>query len=101
MFVVHGTFPVKPSVVEELKRAVDALTAATRAEEGNLSYEWAESIESPGTFYSIEKWVSRAALDAHFQTEHVRTATAELPNWLAGQPSLVGYETDEEVTLPL
>ncbi len=101
MFVVHGTFPVLASAADDVRAAIAGLQEATRAESGNLSYEWSESVESPNTFFSIETWESRQALDDHLGTEHVKAATASLPGWLAGAPSLVGYETPEEITLPL
>jgi len=101
MFVVHGTFPVLASAADDVRAAIAGLQAATRAESGNLSYEWAESVESPNTFFSIETWESRQAVDDHLGTEHVKAAVARLPGWLAGAPSLVGYETPQEITLPL
>lgn len=101
MFVVHGTFPIKPESADELRAALTGLQAATRAEAGCLSYEWSESVESAGTFYSVETWDSRASLDKHMTTDAVKAAVANLPGWLAGAPALVGYETAEEITLPL
>jgi quinol monooxygenase YgiN len=101
MFVVHGTFPIKPDAVEDLKSALAGLQAATRTENGCLSYEWSESVETPGTFYSIETWESRDALETHLATEHVKAAVANLPGWLGGQPALVGYEAAGEIALPL
>ena len=101
MFVVHGTFPIKPDALAEFRPAVLQLQAATRAESGNISYEWSESVETPGTFYSIETWDSRESLDQHMTTDHVKAAVANLPGWLAGAPALVGYETAEEIALPL
>ncbi len=101
MFVVHGTFPIKPDSVEELKSALAGLQVTTRTESGCLSYEWSESVETPGTFYSIETWESREALETHLAADHVKAAVAALPGWLGGQPALVGYETAEEITLPL
>ncbi len=101
MLVVHGTFPVKSEAVDEIRAAIPPLQEATRAESGNLSYEWVESVVTPGTFLSVETWESREALDAHFDTEHVKAALAHLPEWLAGTPSLVAYQTDQGITLPL
>ena len=101
MIVVHGTFPIKPGATDDLRAAVGPLTAATRQEPGCESYEWVESVESPGTFSSIEVWRSRADLDAHMTTDHVRTALAGLPDMLAGQPRLVGFDGGERVELPI
>ena len=101
MFVVHGTFPIKPDAVEDLKSALAGLQVATHAENGCLSYEWSESVETPGPFYSIETWESRDALETHLATEHVKAAAASLPGWLGGQSALVGYEAAEEIALPV
>jgi len=46
-------------------------------------------------------WRSREDLDAHFGTEHVTAALAGLPDMLAGQPQLVGFEGGERVELPI
>ncbi len=101
MFVVHGTFPIKSESAADLRSALTDLQAATRAESGNVSYEWSESVETPGTFYSIETWDSRDALENHLTTDHVKAALVHLPGWLAGAPALVGYETAEGIALPL
>ena len=101
MFVVHRNVPDQAGPVEDLKSALAGLQVSTRTEDGCLSYEWSESIETPGTFYSIETWESRDALEKHLATDRVKAAVAALPGWLGGQPALVGYEAAEEITLPL
>lgn len=101
MFVVHGTFPIKSAAVGDLEAAIGPLTAETRREEGCVSYDWAQSVESPGTFYSVEVWRSREDLDAHMGTEHVKAALAGLPDMLGGQPKLVGFDGAERVDLPI
>ena len=101
MLVVHGTFPIKPEATGDLRAAVGPLTEATRAEAGCVFYEWAESVETPGTFYSVEVWQARENLDAHMTTEHVKAALAGLPDMLAGQPNLVGFDGGERIDLPI
>ena len=65
----------KPGKGEELKAVLLALIAPTRNEEGCISYELYKDIES-GHFTFIEEWTSGAALDEHFETEHIKTALA-------------------------
>jgi quinol monooxygenase YgiN len=45
---------------------------ATRAERGCLRYDLTSSLMDPLTFVFVEQWESRAALDAHFETPHLR-----------------------------
>ena len=39
--------------------------AAIRAEEGNLRYEYYQSLEDPETVILIDSWIDQAAIDAH------------------------------------
>ena len=45
---------------------------ASRAEEGCITYAYSEDVLEPGLFRVTEIWTGRAALDAHFQTEHMQ-----------------------------
>ena len=101
MLVVHGTFPIKPEAVNDLHAALGPLQTATRQESGCRFYDWAQSVEQPGTFYSVEVWDSRADLDAHMGTDHVKNALGGLPDMLAGQPQLAGFDGAEPVELSL
>ena len=101
MLVVHGTFPIRTEAVDDLRAALGPLQAATRQEEGCVFYDWAQSVEQPGIFYSVEVWRSRADLDEHLASEHVKAALAGLPDMLAGQPQLAGFDGGEPVDLPL
>ena len=59
----------------ELKAVLFALIDPTRNEEGCIQYVLHRDIES-GHFTFIEEWTSEAALDEHFETEHIKTALA-------------------------
>ncbi len=45
---------------------------ATRQEAGCRGYSYAEDVTEPGLFHVTELWDDRAALDAHFASEHMR-----------------------------
>ena len=42
--------------------------AAIRAEEGNLRYEYYQSLDDPETILLIDSWASQEAIDAHHAT---------------------------------
>ena len=49
---------------------------AIRAEEGNLRYEYYESLEDPETILLIDSWTSQEAIDAHHATPMMATIAA-------------------------
>ena len=49
---------------------------AIRAEEGNLRYEYYQSLEDPETILLIDSWASQEAIDAHHATPMMATIAA-------------------------
>ena len=49
---------------------------AIRAEEGNLRYEYYQSLEDPETILLIDSWASQEAIDAHHATPMMVTIAA-------------------------
>ena len=50
--------------------------AAIRAEEGNLRYEYYQSLEDPETILLIDSWASQEAIDAHHASPMMATIAA-------------------------
>jgi quinol monooxygenase YgiN len=53
---------------EAIREAMLAAQQDARAEDGCLSYMFAETLEEPGRFVAVERWRDQAALDAHFRS---------------------------------
>ncbi|MEO5852871.1 MAG: putative quinol monooxygenase [Nocardioides sp.] len=83
-----ATIPAKPEAVDAIRAALQTLVAATRAEEGCLSYDLYESGAAPGVFITMERWVDQAAMDAHLQMPHVAEAFAAADGALAGEVAI-------------
>jgi len=49
--------------------------AAIRAEEGNLRYEYYQSLDDPETILLIDSWASQEAIDAHHATPMMEVIT--------------------------
>ena len=49
---------------------------AIRAEEGNLRYEYYQSLEDPETILLIDSWANQEAIDAHHATPMMATISA-------------------------
>ena len=63
-----------------LKFAEEMISSGTvdaiRAEEGNLRYEYYQSLDNPETILLIDSWASQEAIDAHHATPMMATIAA-------------------------
>ncbi len=62
---------------EELKRELLALSAPTRGEPGNITYDLYQSPEKKNEFLRFEVWRNPAALEEHKQTPHIKASFAK------------------------
>jgi len=58
---------------------------ATRAEPGNVFYEWSRSVEDPTEYVLIEGFDEEGAVP-HVTSDHFKKAQAELPQYLVETP---------------
>lgn len=75
MIAVIGTFRLPPERVAEALPLMRRIIEATLKESGCRDYSYAEDVAEPGLFRVTEIWDSREALDAHFNTAHMREWT--------------------------
>ena len=54
---------------------------AIRAEEGNLRYEYYQSLDDPETILLIDSWENQAAIDRHHATPMMETIAALRENY--------------------
>ena len=79
--IIAGTVRVPPENAAALRPHQDAMLAASRAEDGCLSYSYAFDVQDPGLIRVFEAWRDQAAIDAHFQAPH-------MAEWRAAWPAL-------------
>ncbi len=70
---IAGTVRIQPENVEALKPHMQAMIAATRAEDGCEIYSFAMDVVEAGLLRIYEVWRDRAALDAHARSAHMVT----------------------------
>ncbi|MEU1267929.1 putative quinol monooxygenase [Streptomyces sp. NPDC005799] len=68
-------------------------TAATRAEPGNLFFEWSVDTFDPHRFVLLEAFASQEAGVEHVNSEHFRAAMAWMPDVVAVTPDIINVET--------
>ena len=76
MIKVVAKVLIKEGMVDAFVASAKVLVAASQKDEGNISYTLNVSVENQRQFAIIECWESQAALDAHMQAEHFKTAMA-------------------------
>ena len=95
MYFIVVKFKTKPELTERFVELVTPFTTATRAEPGNLWFEWSRSIDEPDTFVLVEAFADDDAAGAHVNSEHFATATKEtLPPLLVATPKIISRKVD-------
>lgn len=70
---VLATIIAHPNQAQQVCDAIKDALAPTRAEAGCRGYDLLADNGNDQRFVLQEKWLDKAALDAHFQTEHFKT----------------------------
>ncbi|MCA1713401.1 MAG: antibiotic biosynthesis monooxygenase [Actinobacteria bacterium] len=91
MLVVIATLPGRPEKRDEIAAALTTAAAASRGEEGCLSYAFTRDLEDEDRYVSVETWRDQAALDAHFGTPHLVELLGKAEELLAGPPVIETY----------
>ena len=89
MIFIVVKFQVKPEWVDRWVELVTPFTEATRAEPGNLWFEWSRSLDDPSQFVLVEAFRDGEAGGAHVTSPHFATAMATLPRALVATPRII------------
>lgn len=87
MIFICVKWKIKPEHADDWPALAGEFTEATRAEEGNLFFEWSRSVEDPNQYVLIEAFRDDAA-EAHVTSEHFTKAQAELPQYVVETPEV-------------
>jgi len=93
IFIVVKWTP-KPEHVEDFPNIVAEFTKATRAEPGNLFFEWSRSLENPSEYVLVEGFRDGDAGGEHVNSEHFKTFVAKAPDVLASTPLIISQSID-------
>jgi quinol monooxygenase YgiN len=84
--------PVRPDLADDWPSLMAPMTEATRAEEGNLFFDWYRSADDPNCWLLAEGFRDQEAGSAHVTSEHFQAAMGRLPGMLTGVPEIVNVE---------
>jgi quinol monooxygenase YgiN len=89
---VVAEFQAKPGKEEELRRELLALVEPTRGEKGCVQYDVHEEQGKPGHFLFYENWTSRAELDAHADSAHLKRLFGLVGGMVTEEPRILFFD---------
>jgi quinol monooxygenase YgiN len=92
MIFIVVKFPVRAERADEWLTLVEDFTEGTRAEPGNLFFEWSRSVDDPNTFVLVEGFADQDAGVAHVNSEHFKTAMSTLDEAITDIPEIINVE---------
>ena len=95
MYFIVVKFETKPEWTDRWMDLVGDFTASTRAEPGNLWFEWSRSIENPAVYVLVEAFTDDGA-GPHVNSAHFAQAMKDMPPALVATPKIVSRQVDGE-----
>ncbi|MEW1910885.1 putative quinol monooxygenase [Kitasatospora sp. NPDC085895] len=92
MILINVKFTARREYADSWMARVDAFTRATREEPGNIFFEWSRSVDDPQVYVLLEAFADAEAGAAHVNSDHFKTAMAELPQAIAAKPQIIYVE---------
>src|SRR6185503_9783298 len=85
MIFIVVKFETKPEWTERWPDLVADFTEGTRAEDGNLWFDWSRSLDDPAEYVLVEGFRDAEAGSVHVNSEHFKKAITEMPQALASK----------------
>lgn len=93
MIFICVKFTVKPEYADTWLEEVSQFTRSTRAEPGNLWFEWSRSAEDPNQFVLLESFADDAA-EAHVNSDHFAAGLETMRPMIARTPQIINFQTE-------
>lgn len=94
MIFIVVKFETKSEWTDRWPDLVASFTAATRAEPGNLWFDWSRSLANPAEYVLVEAFRDDDAGRVHVNSDHFRQAMQTLPQALASTPKIISQTID-------
>jgi quinol monooxygenase YgiN len=91
MIFIVVKWSIRPEYADEWLSRVDEFTTATRAEPGNIFFEWSKSVDTPNEFVLVEAFQDDAG-GAHVSSDHFKKAISWMPGVVASTPKIISVQ---------
>ncbi|MFU7527960.1 putative quinol monooxygenase [Qipengyuania sp. ASV99] len=95
MLIVLAEAVLGEGALDAARTVMATMVAASRAEEGCISYAYAQDVLDPAKLHIVEKWTDDAALAFHFQTPHMAAFQQALAGLEIKITELAKYQADD------
>ncbi|MGM0851279.1 MAG: putative quinol monooxygenase [Bacillota bacterium] len=92
MIIIHAEFHINPIKEQAFLEEIRPLVAASRAEEGNISYDLMKDTERDSVYTMVEVWRDAAAVENHNASEDFSSFVGRAPEYLAAPLDVKIYE---------
>lgn len=96
MIFIVVKFDVARRYREDWLSITKEFTAATRAEPGNLWFDWSRSVEKPSEYVLVEAFQDQQAGADHVNSEHFCAGLAAMRPALSRTPQIIHTEIDAD-----
>ena len=93
---ITAKFRVLPEHADDWADITREFTEATRAEAGNMWFDWSRSLEDATEYVLVEAFRDGEAGAAHVQSDHFKAAIAALPQYLVETPRIISQMVDQD-----
>ncbi|MGW6401968.1 putative quinol monooxygenase [Streptomyces sp. NPDC055134] len=96
MIFIAVKFTARPEYADSWLERTAAFTAATRAEEGNLFFDWSRSVEDPHQYVLLEGFRDGDAGAAHVGSDHFKAGLDAIAPLIATTPEIINADIPNE-----
>ncbi|MCF7928865.1 MAG: antibiotic biosynthesis monooxygenase [Spirochaetales bacterium] len=94
MILLIGEIPVRSGMTDKFLQVAGRVAAASRREEGCLSYRYFKSAEGKEAVIFLEQWEDMAAIERHEKAPHFQRFQEEAAPLMAGEPQIDIYQAE-------
>lgn len=94
MYFIVVKFSVMPEFADSFPERTAEFTAATRAEPGNLWFDWSRSLEDPSEYVLVEAFADDDAASAHVNAPHFAAGLEAMRPVLAATPKIISRKIE-------
>ncbi|GAA4915268.1 putative quinol monooxygenase [Streptomyces coeruleoprunus] len=92
MIFIAVRFTVRPEYSDQWLTLVDDFTRATRAEAGNLFFDWSRDVEDPNRFVLLEAFADADAGAVHVRSDHFKAGLEAMAGAIATTPEIINVD---------
>ncbi|GHG39758.1 MULTISPECIES: putative quinol monooxygenase [Streptomyces] len=95
MIFIAVRFPVRPELADQWLDLVADFTRATRAEPGNLFFDWSRSVDDPNVYTLLEGFADDEAGAVHVASDHFAAGLAAMAGAVSATPEIINVRTEQ------